>query len=67
MMSATYIVDELSYRCYSYNRHIAPETAPERYAPLFPQWREYEARYQAIREWDEVMSDEGGSRYEVTP
>ena len=59
MHSAATIVDELSYRCYSYNRHIAPDTPPEKYAPLFPQWREYEARYQAIREWDEVMTGGG--------
>lgn len=29
------IVDELTYRCYAYNRRVSPDVTPERWALLF--------------------------------
>lgn len=48
-MSVATILDELTYRSYAYNRDIAPDIAPERWARLFADAEALERRYQSER------------------
>ena len=48
-MTDVEIVDELTYRCYAWNREQAPHVTSEQWLKLFPQARAFEARYQTER------------------
>ena len=41
------LLDDLSYRCYCFNRERTPTIDPWRWRLLFPEAERYEARYQA--------------------
>lgn len=45
-MTATEIVDELTYRNYRFNRLRSPGVTPERWAQVYPHADALEARYQ---------------------
>ncbi len=46
---AARFIDELTYRCYVYNRQRSPEIPPEDWVLVFPTAYEMEARYIAGR------------------
>lgn len=49
------VVDELTYRSYACNRRRAPAVAPERWAHIFADVPELEARFQAeLTTWRQV-------------
>ena len=45
-LDAARVTEGLSYAAYRYNRERAPEISPERWAAVFPEAADYEARYQ---------------------
>ena len=45
-LNAAELVDELIYRSYRWQRIYSPEIPACKWAPLFPQWEAFEARYQ---------------------
>lgn len=50
MKTGTEIINELTFRCYAYNRQISPSISPERWSVLFgkDETAAMEARFQ---EW----------------
>lgn len=42
------LVSDLTYRSYAANRQYSPEKQPREWAPIFPQWEEFEARFQSV-------------------
>jgi hypothetical protein len=46
----------LAYRNYCYSREKHPRLEPENYKLLFPEWEEFEKKYQVERDyWKEIM------------
>lgn len=48
-MTATEMVDDLTFTAYAHNRDLAPEISPERWAKVFPNAAAMEERYQRER------------------
>lgn len=40
------IIDELNYICYRHNRKISPNRSPDYWSDIFPNYQDFEERFQ---------------------